>query len=194
MPLKDRFRRAVGRSNRSSSNSSVSTSNPTAQSSAAPSLTNLTQTATATVPANAPAITLTKTSSRLSKTLTWGSKTDKAAKGEAKRRKRIEKWEKEDGEAWVEPKTKYPGRKSKQHQDLLRSFEWKFGRKSIDGRSMMSGVSPGASRVNSVDGGNGLMRIISGGRKRSSVGAGSLSREVSRDQPGSMAVGTVVEE
>src|SRR2546423_818497 len=118
MPLKDRFRRAVGRSDRSSSNSSISTANPTTQSSAAPSVTNLTQTPTATVTPNAPAITLTKTSSRLSKTLTWGSKTDKAAKLEAKQRKRIEKWEKEDEEAWVEPKTRYPGRKSKQHQDL----------------------------------------------------------------------------
>jgi len=102
----------------------------------------------------------------------------------------------------VQPKSTRPGKKSKAHQDLLRAFEWKLGegRKSIDGRksgSFMSGISPGTSRMGSVDDGHALGRVWSAGRKRSSVaGAGPLSREVSRDEESGVMhpVGTVTEE
>lgn len=84
--------------------------------------------------------------------------------------------------------------KSKAHQDILRSFEMKFKdvRTSFEGRrgsSLWSGVSPGQSRVNSVDSGHPPF-----GRRRS-AGIGMLSREVTRDEdlpPSNVA--TVVEE
>ena len=66
----------------------------------------------------------------------------------------------------------------------------------MDGRrssSMFSGISPGASRMGSVDDG-----VSMGARKRSEGrGPGMLSREVSRDDgPGIVqtTVGTVTEE
>jgi len=148
-----------------------------------------------------PQLTLTKTSSKLglSKTLTWGS-SRKKEKSRESREKRLEDWEKQDEKEWVQPKSTRPGKKSKAHQDLLRAFEWKLkdGRKSIDGRrsgSFMSGISPGTSRMGSVDDGNALGRVWSAGRKRSSV-AGPLSREVSRDEESGVMhpVGTVAEE
>jgi len=204
MALKDRFRRAIGRNDRSSSNSSSSTANPvptppiTAEGSSTPT------------PSNPPAITLTKTSSRLSKSLTWTSRKNKPSK-EEKDKKRLEEWEKKDEEEWKEPKTKYPERKSKAHQDMLRAFEWKLpGRNSLEGGrpgevrkrwsgwSGMSGVSPGTSRMNSVEGdGLGVRRGGSvgsvGGMKRGS--GGGLSREVTRTESGGQGmVGTVEEE
>jgi len=172
MPLKDRFRRAIGGSNaRSSSNSSVSDAVPT-------------PTDQASTPT--PSITLTKTSSRLSKTLTWGTnKKSREEREEGKARKRLEDWEKNDQQEWKEPSSRRPGRKSKAHQDLLRAFEWKFkeGRKSLDaeggGRrwsvwSGVSGVSPGTSRMNSLEG----VRKGSATRKKS---GGGLSREATRE-------------
>ena len=195
MALKDRFRRAVGRSDRSSSTSSSMNANatPTATSPGA-----LTPVPTSSVPL--PQLTLTKTSSKLglSKTLTWGSR--RKEKDRDSREKKLEEWEKSDEREWVQPKSTRPGKKSKAHQDLLRAFEWKLkdGRKSVDGRrsgSMMSGISPGTSRIGSVDDGLGLGRVWSAGRKRSSV-AGPLSREVSRDEESGVVhpVGSVAEE
>jgi len=61
----------------------------------------------------------------------------------------------------------------------------------------MSGISPGTSRMGSVDDGHALGRVWSAGRKRSSVaGTGPLSREVSRDEESGVVhpVGTVTEE
>jgi hypothetical protein len=135
----------------------------------------------------------------LSKTLTWGS-SRKKEKSRESREKKLEDWEKHDEKEWVQPKSTRPGKKSKVHQDLLRAFEWKLkdGRKSIDGRrsgSFMSGISPGTSRMGSVDDEHALGRVWSAGRKRSSV-AGPLSREVSRDEESEVVhpVGTVAEE
>jgi len=199
MPLKDRFRRAVGRSDRSSStsSSSINTANATPTTTTPGALTPV-PTSSGAPP---PQLTLTKTSSKLglSKTLTWGS-SRKKEKSRESREKRLEDWEKHDEKEWVQPKSTRPGKKSKAHQDLLRAFEWKLkdGRKSIDGRrsgSFMSGISPGTSRMGSVDDGHALGRVWSAGRKRSSV-AGPLSREVSRDEESGVVhpVGTVAEE
>jgi hypothetical protein len=149
-----------------------------------------------------PSITLTKTSTRLSKTLTWNSKSSKA-KQEEKAKKRLEDWEKRDEEEWKAPGTKYPGRKSKAHQDLLRAFEWKRG--SFEGsragegrrwslRSSFSGVSPGTSRVNSVEGGEIPKRTGSGAGAAARKRSGGLSREVSREDGGQGMVETVQEE
>jgi len=74
---------------------------------------------------------------------------------EESERKRLEEWEKNDLKEWSEPK----GRKGRKHQDMLRAFEWSFGRKgSTDSSggvrrsaSIWSGVSPGTSRMGSVD-------------------------------------------
>jgi hypothetical protein len=190
MPLKDRFRRAITLPTRSNSSSLSHTptvpSTPTNEEPSTPT----------------PSITLTKTHSKLglSKTLTWGNRSHRK---EEKEKKRLEDWEKNDEAEWDKPRA---GRKekSKQHQDLLRAFEWKFreGRPSMEGVSegrkwsgwsIGSGVSPGTSRMNSVEverprrfGSFGM------GRKRSSgASAGPLSREVSRDSGG---VETVTEE
>jgi hypothetical protein len=132
--------------------------------------------------------------------LTWGHR---SSRKEEKERKKLEDWEKSDEAEWNGRKKP----KSKQHQDLLRAFEWKFregqGRSSMEGSgrrwsgwSMASGVSPGTSRMNSVDGERprrfGSFGI---GRKRSSgAGTGGLSREVSRDDDAPGVVGTVAEE
>jgi len=65
------------------------------------------------------------------------------------------------------------------------------GGRKWSGWSMGSGVSPGTSRMNSVDGERPRRFSSFGmGRKRSS-GVGPLSREVSRDDGG---VGIVAEE
>jgi len=116
----------------------------------------------------------------------------------------LEDWEKSDEAEWNGRRKP----KSKQHQDLLRTFEWKFreGRPSMEGAmaggrrwsgwSVGSGVSPGTSRMNSVDGERPRRFGSFGmGRKRSSgAGAGSLSREVSRDDGAPSTVGTLPEE
>jgi len=67
------------------------------------------------------------------------------------------------------------------------------GGRRWSGWSIGSGVSPGTSRMNSVDGERPRRFGSFGmGRKRSSgAGTGGLSREVSRDEGG---VGTVAEE
>jgi len=192
MPLKDRFRRALTLP-RSNSSSSISDPAPT------PPISTTNGSTTPT-----PSITLTKTSSRLSKTLTWNTAGRKEKK-EEKARKKLEDWERRDEEEWRSPGVKYPGRKSKAHQDMLRAFEWKFreGRPSLEnsegarrrwsGWSSISGVSPGNSRMNSVDGDGGRpRRSTGGGRKWSS---GGLSREVSRTEDGAVpAVQSVPEE
>lgn len=135
--------------------------------------------------------------------MTWN--TGRKEKKEEKARKKLEDWERRDEEEWRTPGVKYPGRKSKAHQDVLRAFEWKMrdGRPSVDsqgggakrrwsGWSSVSGISPGTSRMNSVDG--------EGGRPRRSMGAGrkwsggGLSREVSRTEDSGLPVQTVAEE
>jgi hypothetical protein len=190
MPLKDRFRRAITLPTRSNSSSLSHTptvpSTPTNEDASTPT----------------PSITLTKTSSKLglSKSLTWGNR---SSRKEEKERKKLEDWEKSDQAEWNGRKKP----KSKQHQDLLRAFEWKFregqGRPSMEGGgrrwsgwSMASGVSPGTSRMNSVDGERPRRFGSFGmGRKRSSgAGTGGLSREVSREDDAPGVVGTVAEE
>ncbi|CZT51815.1 uncharacterized protein RSE6_13016 [Rhynchosporium secalis] len=97
---------------------------------------------------------LTKAPSRLSltKTLTWGKRSQ-----EEKYRRRIASWEKEDQNEWAAPSARnyHKGRKlCKKDQDILRAFEWKVCRSSMEGgrsRSVFSGVSPGCSRMPSVD-------------------------------------------
>ncbi|RDL39394.1 uncharacterized protein BP5553_03734 [Venustampulla echinocandica] len=168
MALKDRLRRAMGRSEpspieytRSTStiNRSRSTSTPTS-----------TPTSTA---SSSPPITLIKTtSSRLSKRFTFQSK----AKREAKSRQRLEDWERRDAEEWNVPTVKRPGRKSQHHQDILRTFEWQFGRKSRDGvprrsASIWSGISPGTSMMETTDEG-GLDRVLSVNRSERNGRAG----------------------
>jgi len=131
--------------------------------------------------------------------LTWGARRERKEEREREReRKRIDDWERNDEQEWRSPSGKAGGgkHKSKEHQDLLRAFEWKIGgreRRSMDGRSVWSAVSPGTSRMGSVSGhkddGATLGRVVSGGRRRS---GGPLSREVSRQD--GMGVGTVAEE
>lgn len=79
----------------------------------------------------------------------------------------------------------------------MRAFEWKGAwRSSLDGwgrrGSGISGVSPGGSRVGSVDsaatGGPGVRRMASGNRRVSSQSIGGLERVRSGD------VETVIEE
>jgi hypothetical protein len=144
-----------------------------------------------------PSITRTGTNSSnrlsLSKTLTWGRSSRLTP--EEKERKKLEEWRRKDAEAWNMAPKKPNKHKSKAHQDLLRTFELRFKdvRASLEGRrpsSMFSGISPGQSRVNSVDNG------YPAGRKRSSAaGLGPLSREVSlEDDAPPHSVGTVLEE
>jgi hypothetical protein len=65
---------------------------------------------------------------------------------------------------------------------MLRAFEWRLReRGSLDGRSMFSGISPGQSRVGSVDDGRSPRGSLAGVRKRSGA-MGMLSREVSREE------------
>lgn len=72
-------------------------------------------------------------------------------------------------------------RKSQAHQDILRGFEMRFGcRESLDGRSMFSGISPGASRAGSVRDTRSPRQSFQMGRKFE--GSGPLSREVSRSE------------
>jgi hypothetical protein len=159
MALKDRFRRALTRS------STTTRSNSSASSNFTPPSTSPTETASP--------ITLTKTSTRLSKKLTWRS--DKSGAAEKKRQKREEDWEDWDR------KTPIPDRKKGPHQDILRAFEFKW-RSSMDGGRRSgsiwsgSGVSPGCSRMGSVDdgeapgvGGMGSVGRKSLGRRRSST-------------------------
>jgi len=113
----------------------------------------------------------------------------------------LEDWEKSDESQWKVGKKP----KSKQHQDLLRAFELKFhdSRPSMEGAnrrwsgwSMGSGISPGTSRLNSVDG-DRPRRFGSFGisRRRSSASTvGQLSKEVTRDDGVVGAVATVAEE
>ncbi|KAE8441232.1 hypothetical protein EG329_005596 [Mollisiaceae sp. DMI_Dod_QoI] len=151
---------------------------------------------------NNPSITLTKThtttfssSSKLpaplTRSLTWTNlnlldRRTKEEKMAEKQQKRLEYWEQKDRDEWSTPEDGWrragAKKRCKQHQDLLRAFEWKFregerGRNSLEGRrSVVSGISPGQSRVGSVDD----VGVVEGGRKRSSgVGMTPLSREVS---------------
>lgn len=74
------------------------------------------------------------------------------------------------------PTARRPGRKSQKHQDVLRAFEWGFGAGGKRGSggeqggrngSVWSGVSPGNSRVGSVDVDDGgvVGRVLSGGSR-----------------------------
>lgn len=152
MPLKSRLRRALGRA---SPDSTPTSSTAASSSNSATDLSHIENVLT-TTPSNMPTITLTKTSSRLSKITSW----------RAERKK----------EKWVEPKSKYPGVKNFKHQEMLRQFEMKFGREgrpSLDGRwSVFSGISPMASRNCSLD---------MGPAARRGSALGGLSRQVSHD-------------
>jgi len=112
---------------------------------------------------------LTKSSSRLSKTLTFRSNKSKT---------KAPKSEKTDSMC-EESKLKYPGRVDKKHQEMLKAFEWKFGRRTSDGgTSQYSGISPGTSRNASVDSG-ALHRVLSGRKSgHYACGPGGLSNEV----------------
>lgn len=79
-------------------------------------------------------------------------------------RQRLEDWERQDAEEWNRPTAKRPGRKSQHHQDILRTFEWQFGRKSRDfvprrSASIWSGVSPGTSMMGRDEA--GLDKVLS---------------------------------
>lgn len=101
-------------------------------------------------------IALTKTTSRLTKTLTWGgSGKDKKDKSEAKKEKALDAWAKKDALEWTSPMDRRPGRKNQQCQDTLRAFDFnklsatepKWGERH---ESICSGISPNASRAASV--------------------------------------------
>ncbi|KAG4416104.1 hypothetical protein IFR04_010747 [Cadophora malorum] len=137
-----------------------------------------------------------KTPSRLAltKTLTWGKKSK-----EDKHRRRIESWEREDQNEWDAPTARPHGRRklcSKKEQEVLRAFEWKVcvageGRESIDGgrsRSCFSGVSPGCSRMGSVDDGHvGLSsrregsHLVRESSRSETSGEGSVVRAASEE-------------
>jgi hypothetical protein len=139
----------------------------------------------------------------LSKTLTWSrEKKSKEEKMAEKQQKRLEYWEQKDKLEWTTPEDGWrrSGKKrSKQHQDMLRAFEFDFSARRKSVSSWISGISPGQSRVGSVD---DNAESAGKNRKRSSsavIGSSSLSRQVTREesegQDGSLgrAIATVSE-
>jgi len=112
---------------------------------------------------------LTKSTSRLSKTLTFRLNKSKTKAPKSERADSI----------FEESKLKYSGRVDKKHQDMLKAFEWKFGRRTSDGgTSQYSGISPGTSRNASVDSG-ALHRVLSGRKSgHYTHSPGGLSNEV----------------
>ncbi|KUJ13108.1 uncharacterized protein LY89DRAFT_201964 [Mollisia scopiformis] len=209
MPLKDRIRRAMGSVSSSSGSSEsnsgsrvpTATNTPGASGAATPTPSNCNSNATT------PTITLTKTnnSTRLSltKTLTWSrDKRSKEEKMADKQRKRLEYWAEKDRDEWSTPEDghKRSGNKkrSKQHQDMLRQFEFDFNARRRSMSSWISGISPGQTRVGSVDSTEGQQLSPLPLRKRSSgagMGASTLSRQVTREEqePGH-AIPSVAEE
>lgn len=99
-----------------------------------------------------------------------------------KQKKRLDYWEQKDKLEWTTPEDGWrrSGKKrSKQHQDMLRAFEFDFSARRKSVSSWISGISPGNSRVGSVDdtdGGKGRKRGSSTGMGRS-----SLSRQVTNE-------------
>ncbi|KAL5326395.1 hypothetical protein ACEPPN_004079 [Leptodophora sp. 'Broadleaf-Isolate-01'] len=147
----------MGIFNRTKRSSTSSSANSTAPNSGVTTPTAVDNLSTSPTSSTSPPFPLTKTPSRLglTKTLTWGKRSK-----EDKQRRRIESWEKEDQNEWDAPTARNRhGRKlcSKKEQEVLRAFEWKVCRDSMDGgrsRSCFSGVSPGCSRMGSVDDGH----------------------------------------
>ncbi|KAK0100481.1 hypothetical protein ONS95_008430 [Cadophora gregata] len=186
------------RTKRSSTSSSAASTAPNSGITTPTAIDNLTHspthhsTTTSSHISTSPTFPLSKTPSRLTltKTLTWGKRSK-----EDKYRRRIESWEREDQNEWDAPTARPHGRRrklgSKKEQEVLRAFEWKVcgeGRDSIDGgksRSCFSGVSPGCSRMGSVD--DGCVGLSSMERER--MGSG-LVRESSRSD--SSGEGSVV--
>ncbi|KAG9239737.1 hypothetical protein BJ875DRAFT_436248 [Amylocarpus encephaloides] len=169
MAIKDRFRRAMGRSQ----DSSIKSSRDGSTSNLASARTSPPQTSTPTPAPDSPTLTLTKTltaGSILAKTLTFRSKTP-AEKEAIKARKKLEEWQRKDEQEWKTPTNiRYKKHRSKQHQDVLRNFEWSFGRTPREGDSsngsIWSGISPGQSRAGSIADGANLDRVTSAGSER----------------------------
>lgn len=102
-----------------------------------------------------------------------------------KQQKRLDYWEQKDRLEWTTPEDGWrrSGKKrSKQHQDMLRAFEFDFTARRRSVSSWISGISPGRSRVGSV-----VDNAEASGkpRKRSSAagnGGTPLSRQVTREE------------
>jgi hypothetical protein len=125
MTLKDRFRRALHLSGSNPSGSARRTSSVTESNSSQDGASSATRQSTrsgSSGQTSAPVITLTKTSSRLSKRLTGRSVKD----DEEKERRRKEK----EWEAFA-PR-KYLWLRASKEREMLRGFEWKW-RDSSDG-------------------------------------------------------------
>lgn len=89
----------------------------------------------------------------------------------------LKEWEKKDKAEWNQPTARRPGRKSQKHQDVLRAFEWGFGKGDKNGDAG-SVISPCTSRIGSVDDGKvggGMRRVMSGGSGRLRLGSRSES-------------------
>ncbi|PVH82340.1 hypothetical protein DL98DRAFT_586679 [Cadophora sp. DSE1049] len=182
------------RTKRSSTSSSAASTAPNSGITTPTAIDNLSHSPTHTTTGTSPTFpAITKTPSRLTltKTLTWGKKSK-----EDKHRRRIESWEREDQNEWDAPTARPHGRRklcSKKEQEVLRAFEWKVcaGRESIDGgrsRSCFSGVSPGCSRMGSVDDGHvGLSsrregsHLVRESSRSDTSGEGSVVRSVSEE-------------
>lgn len=195
MALKDRLLRAVGRpSEKNNDRSSISSGSTGGKHSGTTTPTNgttehispLTTIKTAVEPStNKPEITLTKTHSRLGKTLTWGSSNshgEKKSKQEIAKEKQLKQWAKSDDVEWTSPMSHRPGRKDQGCQNTLRAFDFQqaaVGRGDRN-KSVCSGVSPSGSRANSLD----LRPSVDFSSKRLSsggIGHGKLSQEINRD-------------
>lgn len=184
MALKDRFRRAIGRDDKSdrasiSSGSTGKNTNGTTTPTGHETTNPLTMTQTAVDDHHQkPAITITKTHSRLAKSLTWNSSSsggDKKSKQEIQKDKQLQKWAKSDDVEWTSPMDRRPGKKDQQCQNTLRAFDLRKAELNGRSQSICSGVSPSQSRNNSIDEGVSLSTINA---KRNSVGPGKLSQEV----------------
>lgn len=160
MPLKDRFRKAMGRDDKSDrgsfssgSTSSKNTSGTTTPTSETFNPLTMTQTALDTT---TPKLTITKTHSLLSKTLTWSSSSsvsgEKKSKQEIAREKKLKQWAKSDHVEWASPTGRRGGKKDLQCQNMLRAWDLGTAENGLGMRnhSVCSGISPNASRVNSI--------------------------------------------
>lgn len=156
MPFKDRFRKAIGRDGDKSDNASISSAstgkntNGTVTPTEGTSPLTTTKTAIDDLP---PSIKITKTHSRLSKTLTWNSSSssgDKKSKQELQKEKKLKQWAKSDNVEWTSPMDRRPGKKDQQCQNMLRAFELNKGGFGDRQMSICSGISPSGSRANSI--------------------------------------------
>ncbi|CAG8972289.1 hypothetical protein HYALB_00001687 [Hymenoscyphus albidus] len=165
MTIRDRVRRVLGGSSTDSSLHSSRSSNFTSSSNA-----------TSETKPREPSINLT---SSLSRSLTFKSmKSIKSQK--TKEERALEKWAKRDAKEWKKPSVKYPFRKSQQHQDILRAFEFNAPKKG-ENNSIWSGISPFASRRPSLTEPSTLQKVASGSgsmRRRNSLQKGSMSAQM----------------